>query len=101
MDIRETENDALVTDITPSSSTFKGVTAQSSSASVSTIVMSDTTAVIGAKGIDLGQYQINASNATALTFSEATVHLAVATAADAVREAATVTFTVVDSQWLA
>jgi hypothetical protein len=91
LDVRETADDTQVTDITPSAITFKAVTAQQSSASVSTIVMSDTTSVIGSNGVEVGQFQLSASSATALDFSEATVHLAVATAADPVRESAQIT----------
>ncbi|MFZ2151084.1 MAG: S-layer homology domain-containing protein [Candidatus Absconditicoccaceae bacterium] len=91
LDIRETSDDTQVTDITPSAITFKAVTAQQSSASVSTIVMSDTTSVIGSNGIEVGQFQLSASSATSLDFSEATVHLATNTAADATRGSAVVT----------
>lgn len=89
--LKEMNDDELVTDVTPSTLTWKTISGQESSAAVSTIVMSDSTSVVGSKGIEVAQFQVSADDSSALNFTEAKVHLAVATLADAAREVATLT----------
>jgi len=46
--------------------------------------MSDATSVIGSKAVKVAEFQITADESSALEFTDATVHLSVATAADSV-----------------
>ena len=97
--IVETEDDTVVTDITPSSLNYKTVSGAESSASVATIVMSDSTAVIGSKWIKIGEFQISADESSSLEFTNATTHLSVATAADSIAAVGTLTIAWALADW--
>ena len=63
----ETEDDQVVTDITPSSVTFKSLTGRESTTSINTIVQSPTkNAVIGTKGVEVLEFETKAGNASDL-----------------------------------
>lgn len=68
--IEETGDDEVVTDVTPSSLTWRKVDGSESSASVSVLPLSDLTRVRGATNVTALQIEIKADESSALTFDE-------------------------------
>jgi hypothetical protein len=71
--IEETVDDNAVTDITPSTLTFKALDGQTSGATASAITMSNTNAVIGTENIPALKFQIKAGLASDITLDELAV----------------------------
>jgi hypothetical protein len=68
--IEETADDEAVTDVTPSSLTWKKVDGSESGASVSVLPLSDLTRVRGATNVTALQFEIKADESSALTLDE-------------------------------
>lgn len=71
--IEETGDDNAVTDITPSTLTFKAVNGQVSGATASVISMSTTNAVVGTESVPSLKFQIRAGLSSDITFNEVDV----------------------------
>lgn len=73
--VKETEDDKTVSDITPSSLSFKKVTVITSGAKVAAIPLADTDAVRGAENISIAQFEVEAEEASLVTVDEVKVKL--------------------------
>ncbi len=74
--VKETEDDKTVTDVTPSSLSFKKVSVITSGAKVAEIPLpADTKAVRGAKDVVIAQFEIEAEEASLVTVDEVKVKL--------------------------
>lgn len=79
--VKETEDDKTVSDITPSSLSFKKVTVITSGAKVAAIPLADTDAVRGAENISIAQFEVEAEEASLVTVDEVKVKLTASGAA--------------------
>ena len=74
--VKETEDDKTVTDVTPSSLSFKKVSVITSGAKVAEIPLpADTKAVRGAKDVVIAQFEVEAEEASLVTVDEVKVKL--------------------------
>jgi len=92
--VQETQDDTNVSDITPSSVTYKSVNGVSASATVAVLTQSATNAVIGSSAVDALEFEIEAGTASDLYLSEVKVKGVIVDNSSTATTTATTTLTV-------